>query len=128
LDQAGVGHALAQAAFLEKVLFKTADLLVEQVVCQLNKTDDGVGADGRIAVFDGLTEGLVASAGRAIELTQARGVRVIAGPLFKVADAQEVPVVGEEFFEAGAGDVGQFDFHFFGSSRGHAALDDVLFA
>ena len=40
--------------------------------------------------------------------------------------AQEIAVVFEEFFEAGACDVGEFNFGFFGGAGGLTALDDVL--
>ena len=42
--------------------------------------------------------------------------------------AQVVAVILQQFFEASASDVGQFDFRFLGSARRHAAFDDVLLA
>jgi hypothetical protein len=45
----------------------------------------------------------------------------------QVAGAEEVQVIVQEFFEAGAGYVGQLDFHLLLVS-GLAALDNVLLA
>ena len=45
-----------------------------------------------------------------------------------VAGAEEVAVVFEEFLEAGAGYVGEFEFGFLGSAAGLAAFEDILFA
>jgi hypothetical protein len=44
------------------------------------------------------------------------------------ADAQEVAVVFEKFFGAGAGDLGQLEFGFLGGAAGLAAFKDILFA
>ena len=43
-----------------------------------------------------------------------------------VSHAEEVFVVEEQFFEAGAGDVGEFHLHFRGGHRGFAGFGDVL--
>ena len=37
--QAGAGHALAEPAFFKEIALETAELLVEQVVGLVNKTD-----------------------------------------------------------------------------------------
>jgi hypothetical protein len=44
------------------------------------------------------------------------------------AGAKKVAVIFEEFLEAGAGDVGELEFGFFGCATGLAAFEDVLFA
>jgi hypothetical protein len=42
--------------------------------------------------------------------------------------AQEIPVIFQQFFEAGAGDIGELDLGFLGCAAGAAAFEDVLFA
>jgi len=61
--EAGAGHALAQSALLEKVLFETAELLVEQVGGHFDESSNDIAADGRVGMFDALPEGLVICAG-----------------------------------------------------------------
>ena len=39
------GHSLAQSAFLDEALFQPPDLLIEQVVCLVDKTKRDVGYD-----------------------------------------------------------------------------------
>ena len=46
LGEAGAGHAFAQTAVTEEVLFEAADLAVEQIVGGLDQDEDDVGADG----------------------------------------------------------------------------------
>ena len=75
--QTGAGHALAQAAFFEKILFQSAELLVEQVVGHFDQTQNHIGADGGVGVLDAFLEGLVVRAGRAVEPAQALGVTVV---------------------------------------------------
>lgn len=41
--EAGAGHALAQAAFFEEVLFQPTKLLVNQVIGLVDETDGNVG-------------------------------------------------------------------------------------
>ena len=43
-------------------MFELADLLVEEVVGDLDKPDDGVGADREIGVFDGFPERFIVGA------------------------------------------------------------------
>lgn len=40
--------------------------------------------------------------------------------------SEEVLVVEAKFFQAGAGDLGEFELHFFGGGAGLAAFGDVL--
>jgi hypothetical protein len=54
--QSGVGHALAQAALFEKVLFQPAHLLVEQVTGDFDHAGDDICADGGIGVLDALSK------------------------------------------------------------------------
>ena len=48
---AGIYHALAQAALLDKRFLQPPDVLVEQLVCLVNQADDGVGRLLRRAAF-----------------------------------------------------------------------------
>ncbi len=57
-------------------------------------------------------EGAVIGAGSAVEAAQTLGTRMGGGPFFDAAVAQEVAVVFQEFFLAGAGYVGEFDLGF----------------
>ncbi len=66
--EAGAGHAFAQAAFVQEILFQPSELLVEQVVGPVIRPDHHVGADGRVGVLDAFLEGLVIGAGGAVEL------------------------------------------------------------
>ena len=54
--EAGAGHALAEAAFGEEVLFEPPELLIEEVVGLVNETDDDVGDSVAGAGFDELTD------------------------------------------------------------------------
>jgi len=51
---------------------------------------------------------------------------VVAGPEGEAAVSEEVFVVEAEFFQAGAGDLGEFELHFFGGGAGRAAFGDIL--
>ena len=51
---------------------------------------------------------------------------VVGGPEREAAVAEEVFVVEAEFFQAGAGDLGEFEFCFFGCGAGRATFGDVL--
>jgi hypothetical protein len=61
------GHAFAEAAGVDEILFQTLDLAVEQVVRHLDQADDQVGADLRIGMLDAFAEGFVAGIALAIE-------------------------------------------------------------
>jgi hypothetical protein len=52
--ESGAGHALAQTTLLEEILFETVELLIEEVIGLVNKTDENVGHDLRRAGFDEL--------------------------------------------------------------------------
>ena len=57
--EAGAGHALAQPAFLEEILFKALELLVEQVVRLMDQADEDVGDRFRRPGFDEFAEVVV---------------------------------------------------------------------
>ena len=56
------------------------------------------------------------------------GHGVVLAPLRQAALAQEVPVVPQQFFEAGAGHPHELQLHFLGRAAHLAALTDVLVA
>jgi len=126
--QAGAGHAFAQAAVTEKILFQPLDLPVEEITSHFDQANDDVGADGGVGVLDALFEGLVVGVEGAVELAEAAGMGVLRRPFLDVAGAHEIAIVFEEFFLAGAGNVGEFEFGFLGGAAGLAAFKDVLFA
>src|SRR6185436_17038825 len=70
-------HALPQAAFLEESLLQAPDLLIQQIVGHLDQTDDHVGGDRRIGVFNAFAEMLVGGVRGLVELAQAMGVGMI---------------------------------------------------
>ena len=58
--QAGLGHALADAALLDEVLLEAASLLVEQVVGLMDQADGEVRQNlGRAGVHEGPVEGQI---------------------------------------------------------------------
>ena len=110
--EAGAGHAFAEAAFFEEVFFEAADLLVEEVVGLVDEADGDVGEGSGRAVLE---EGAIGFKGFAGGFTEFADVERFAGvfiPERLVADAEEVFVVDEEFFETRPGDVGELDFGF----------------
>jgi len=92
----------------------------------MNQADDNI--RNRLGRAGG-EEGFEGGEGHAFTLTQSAHIArffaffVPEGP---VVGAQVIEVVGEEFFQTGAGDVGQLDFHFLGGARRLAAFNDVL--
>src|SRR5207247_8539760 len=50
--EASTGHALAQPAFFEKILFEPPELLIKQVARQFDQADHHIGGDERVGVFD----------------------------------------------------------------------------
>lgn len=127
-SQAGASHAFAQAAFLQEILFQARNLPVEQITRHLDQADDDIGADGGVGVFDAFAKCFVVGAGLAVEVAQAARVGMVRCPFGEATRAEEIAVILEEFFEAGAGYVRELDLGFLGSARGLAAFDDVLLA
>lgn len=123
-----MGHAFAEAALLDEFLFEAADLLVEEVVGLVEEADCDVGNDFGGAGFAEGAVGLIGDGGGLGEFAGVGGFFGVFGPEGVGPGAEVVFVVDEEFFEAGAGDVGEFDFGFGGGSRGFAAFRDVLLA
>lgn len=115
--QASAGHAFAEATLFEEVLFQAADLFVQQVVGHFDQADDDVRAGLRVGVLDAFAEGVVGGVGLAVEIAEALCMGVVAGPFLQAVSPEEIAVVGEEFFETGACDVGQLEFCLLGSPR-----------
>ena len=128
MSEAGAGHALAQAAFVQEIAFQAPELAVEEVGGYFDQAHDHIGANRGIGVLDAFFEGLVIRARRAVELAKAQCVRVVGCPFLDVAVAHEVTVVFEQLLLAGLGDTSELDFRFLGSAAGFAAFEDVLFA
>lgn len=125
--QAGLGHALADAALLDEVLFQAAALLVEQVIGLVDQADGEVCQNlGRASLHEGPV-GLVGLTGRATEFANKKGFLAVLVPKGVVADAEVVLVVKQEFLQAGPRDIDELDLGFGGGDRGLAALGDVLF-
>lgn len=123
---AGAGHAFAEAALLNEVLLKAAELLVNQIVGLMNKADGNVGDGFRRAGFDKFPvefKGLRLLSPQVADEERLFTVRL---PDEEVADAEKVEVVIEQLFEAGAGNIGEFDFRFLGGEGGFAAFEDVF--
>ncbi len=78
--------------------------------------------------MDAFLERFVGGVWLTVQFAETLGITVVLAPLFKAAHAEEVAVILKQFFEAGAGDVREFDFGFFGSARSLAAFKNILFA
>lgn len=125
--QAGLGHLLADAAFLDEVLLQSAALLVEEVIRLMDEADGDVRQDlGRTGVHERAV-GLVALVGGAAEFADVEGFLAVFVPEGVVADSEVVLVIEEELLQAGAGDVDELELHLGGGDGGFAAFTDVLF-
>ncbi len=107
--EAGSGHAFAQATFVEKILLEPLELLVERVVGLVNETNEDVGDDVAGAGIEKLAIGLIGHILFCAELANIQGFLAVFVPEGVVSHAQEVAVVLQQFFEAGSGDVGEFE-------------------
>jgi len=126
--EAGFGHALAEAAGLEEVGLKAADVLVKEIVGLVKQAEGNVGDDFGGAGFD---ERLIGRIGRMGLISQGPDVACFLGFLFPEAelpDPEVVLIVDEQFLQTGAGDVGELDLHLGRGLGGFAAFGDVLFA
>lgn len=94
-SRGGLGHALAQAAFLDEGFLQLPDLAVQQEARYSDQADDHIGGNGRVGVLDSLTEGGVGSSRDAVEVAEPAGIRVLRGPLRETSHPQEIPVVGQ---------------------------------
>lgn len=62
LIQSGAGHALAQAAFLDKRLLELPELAIKQVGGHLDQADNYIGSNGRIMMLNAFAKGIVVGA------------------------------------------------------------------
>lgn len=128
MGESGAGHPLAEATLLNECLLELAELVVEEVVGLVDEAEgdvgDGFGGAG-VGEIGIRPIGLIGPMTKSSDIQRFLGVL---GPEAEAADAEEVLVIDEEFFEAGAGDADEFDLHFLGGAGGHATLDDVLLA
>jgi hypothetical protein len=67
--QPGLGHALAQAAFLEEGLLRVSELTLQKVARYLDEAEDDVGGNRRVDVLNALAEGLVGRVRYSVELS-----------------------------------------------------------
>jgi len=128
MQQAGAGHALTQAALFEEILFQPAELLIEQVVGLVYQAKRDVGHYLGRAGFHEPAVKLVSLRDFAAKLSDIERFPGGFAPFAMVAHPQVVPVVVEQFLEAGAGHVGEFDLGFLGGESGLAAFEDVFLA
>lgn len=124
--QSGLGHALAEAAFFDEVLFQALELAVEEVVGLVEEADRDIRESFGGAVFEEEAVGLEAFVWLAAEAADVESLAGVLGPDELFAHAQEVFVVEEEFLQAGAGDVRELELALGGGLRGLAGLGDVL--
>lgn len=124
--QAGLGHALADAAFFDEVFFQSAALLVEEVVGLMDEADGDVGEDFRRAGVHVSPIGLIRFLRRAAELADVESFFGVFVPQGMIADAKVVLIIEEKLLQAGAGDVGELELHLSRSDGGFAGFGDVL--
>src|SRR5436190_5798795 len=126
--EAKSGHALAEAALLEELLFQAAELLVDQVVGLINQAKGDVGYGFWRTSLHKFAVKLICLRGFAANCADKLSFFGILGPNGEVPSAKKIFVIVQQFFEAGSGNVGELDFGFFGGGAGLAAFEDVLFA
>jgi hypothetical protein len=126
--QADARHAFAQAALFHKILLQPAQLLVNQIISLVDEAKGDVGhhfGRTRLHKLPVVSVGLRLFAAQFADELRFLGIFV---PNRKIAGAQEVSVVSQQFLQAGAGNIGQLDFGFRGCERNLATLQDVLLA
>ncbi len=126
--KADARHAFTETTALDKLLLQPAQLMVDEIVGLVNETDCDVGYDFGSPRFHEFTVVFVGLGSFAAE--PANVLRLFRGlvPHGQIASAEVVFVVVEQFLQAGAGHIRQFDLRFFSGQTGLAAFQDVLFA
>lgn len=124
--QACAGHPLAQATVFEECPLELSNLLIKQVVSQLDQSNHHIGGNGRIRILDAFPEGPIIDLWLTVKLPEPQLIGMFLRPFLEAADSQKVAVIFQEFFQAGASDVGEFDFGCFGSAGGLAAFENIL--
>ena len=110
--QPRAGHPLTQAALLEEVFFKPAQLLVEQIVGLMDQANGDVGRNLRRPSLEELAVNLKGLRDSATKPSDEVRLLRFLFPNRQVAHAQIVAVIVEQFFEARPGDVGEFNLRF----------------
>jgi hypothetical protein len=110
---------------LQEVSLKAVELSADQVTGLVDQAEQGVGGSLGWGLADELCYIELVRSKAATHLKGLRGVLVPDG---QVAVAEEVLIIAHEFFEAGAGNVGQLEFGFLGGAGGHTPLRDVACA
>jgi hypothetical protein len=116
VSQPRASHSLAQSAFLDEILFLSPNLLIEQVVCLVNKTKRDVGYNFGWTGFAKLAIGLICDGPLVAELANVLSFFGILWPNAQTSCAQKILVIGQKFFQAGPGYVDKFDFHLLGAA------------
>ena len=91
--EAGPGHALAESAFLEEILFEPADLLVEEVVGLVDEAEGNVGDDLGRARFGEFTLGLISRMGLIAQAADELGFLGIFVPDREIPNAEKVAII-----------------------------------
>ena len=121
-------HPFAQPAKLDEILLQPPDLPVQEKVALVHQTNHNVGADDAVPRFQKLAVGFKRLVLPVSQLPDKQGLFTVFFPNNTPVVADVVLVIFQQFFLTGPCHVGQFDFGFFGSGRGHRAFNDVLFA
>lgn len=125
---ADVAEAFGETAFGDELLFEVAELAVQKVVGLVNEADEGVGGDfGRGFLYIGLV-GPIGPIGLIGDPSDRLGLGVVFGPEGQGSLAEEVFVIQEQLFQAGAGDAGELQFGLLRRRGGLTGFGDVLLA
>jgi hypothetical protein len=114
--QPRAGPSFAQSALLDEILFQSPDLLIEQVVCLVDKTKREVGYDFGRAGFAKLAVSLTGDGTLVAELANVLGFFGFLGPDAQTSSAQKILVIDQKFFQAGPDYVDEFDLHLLGAA------------
>jgi hypothetical protein len=96
-----VGHALAQATFLEKGFLQLPELSVEKEVADADQTDNHIPGDRRVGFLDAFAERRVGRVRNPVQLAKTERIGVLRGPFLKTAHSQEIAVIGQQLFKTG---------------------------
>jgi hypothetical protein len=89
-----------------------ADLAFQEIAGDPDEADDDIGGNGRIGMLDAFPECIISGIGNPAEIPQSPSVRVVFVPFLQAACPEEIALIGQQFLEAGARDIGQLDLHF----------------
>ena len=111
-----------EATFAEKIGLETHDLSAEEIARLIHQAEQGVGRD-----LGGAEQNLLRCKRASLQLA-AHELRLAAllFPSRQTPLTEEIFVVQNQFFQAGAGDVRELDLGFLRSARSNAAFGDIL--